>query len=157
MRATHRRLVAAFLPVLLGLGACGEDLPVVKIRDGKVTVDGKAVPVWPKMTVVAREGTAVLEIKDDEVFFQGVSFEGTARIVIPTMIGVTEANLGYLKQSFVFDEARETMQVSVGELRFTFTRDGEWVEFDGRRADLSGGAKRAVFTKDGGLEVSDQE
>ena len=47
--------------------------------------------------------------------------------------------------------------ISIGEHRCTLARGAEEVEFDGRRANLAGGAKRAVFTKLGGLEVSDRE
>ena len=47
-------------------------------------------------------------------------------------------------------------QVPVGELRFVVTWNGEEVEFDGRRALLADGPKRAVFTKDG-VEVNDRD
>ena len=168
MTTTHRRLgVMVSLSILLGLASCGE-------------VDYE----WPAMTLVAREGTAVLEIEDDEVLFEGVPFAGTVTIFpieILTVTGpgsIVRSWAGH-KLSYVFDD-RGTMEVSVsdydgesadffnsthtfggekveGELRFTVTGGGEEVEFDGRRARLADGAKRAVFTKDGGLEVSDLE
>ncbi len=114
------------------------------------------------MTLVAREGMAVLEIEDDEVLFEGVPFEGTVPIVTAPMgmstVGTAtkEWTVAGRKVSLVVDK-HGTMEVSVGELRFTVTRGGEEVEFGGRRARLAGGAKRAVFTKDGDIEISDRE
>ncbi len=146
MRATHRRLgFTVSLSILLGLASCGE-------------VDYE----WPAMTLVAREGMAVLEIEDDEVLFEGVPFAGTVPIVTtPTgMRAVDTATMEWTiagrKVSLVLDN-HGTMEVSVGELKFTVTRGGEEVEFGGRRANLAGGATRAVFTKDGGVEVSERE
>ncbi len=180
MRTTHGRLgVMASLPMLLGLGACGEN------ACGEVDYE------WPAMTLVAREGMAVLEIEDDEVLFEGVPFEGSVTIFPIKILTVTGPGSMILnsaghKLSYVFDD-RGTMEVSVGEpgsqvgtmeesdgvvtftatmggtevsdavIRFTVTARGEEVEFDGRRARLADGAKRVVFTKDGDIEVSDRE
>ena len=161
------------LPMLLGLGGCGDADHVhdTDAADGvmkwtaadgvmKWTLEGQD---WlPAMTLVAREGIAVLEIEDDEVLFEGVPFEGTVPIVTtPTgMRAVDTATMEWTiagrKVSLVLDN-HGTMEVSVGELRFTVTRGGEELEFDGRRARLADGAKRAVFTKDDDIEVSDRE
>jgi len=155
------------LSILLGLASC-------------VEVDYE----WPAMTLVAREGMAVLEIEDDEVLFEGVPFAGTVTIFpIETIIrflgpgSIVMSSAGH-RLSYVFDR-RGTMEVSVsdddggmtgmsftvtlggerveGELRFIITGGGEEVEFEGRRARLADGAKRIVFTKDGDIEVSDRE
>ena len=142
MRATHRRLgFTVSLSILLGLASCGE-------------VDYE----WPAMTLVAREGMAVLEIEDDEVLFEGVPFEGTVPIMMAgSGSGSMNWSLDGRPVSIAWDEPSGTMEISVGELRFTVTRNGEEVVFNGHRARLADGAKRAVFTQDGGVEVSDRE
>ena len=153
MKTTCARLcVVGSLSILLALASCGE-----AGDDGSITVDANDSP-WPPSTLVAREGMAVLEIEDDEVLFEGVPFEGTVPIVMASSgSGSMNWSMDGRQVSIVWDEPRGTMEISVGELRFTVTRNGEEVEFDGRRARLADGAKRAVFTKDGGVEVNDRE
>ena len=92
------------LPILLGFASCGEPSRPF---------------VGPEMTLVAREGVAVLEIDDDEVLFEGVPFAGTVRIFPIDMItmkgpGTILRSNGGRKLSYAFDD-RGTMIVSVGE------------------------------------------
>ena len=84
-------------------------------------------------------------------------FEGTAKFEKLWTDTTIEWNPADSNVSLVGDAPNGTIVISIEEHRCTLTQNAEAVEFDGRRADLSGGAKRAVFTKDGGLEVSDQE
>ena len=176
MRTTRGRLgVMGSLPMLLGLGACGE------AGNAHHTWD---MAVWHAATLGEREGVAVLKINDDEVLFEGVPFEGTVQFVPGSVAFVGSVTIGSSvagrRVFLVVDDPRGTVEVSVGgeprsvlilngeevefdgevplvELRFVVARGGEEVEFDGRRARLADGAKRAVFTKDGGVEVSDRE
>ena len=127
MTTTLRRLgVMVSLSILPGLASCGE----VDQHEVDRHYEGPAV------TLVAREGMAVLEIQDDEVLFEGLPFEGTVTIFpIETVTVTGPANIvkssAGRKLSYVFDD-RGTMEVSVSD------DDGGMADFSNFTVTLGG-------------------
>ena len=155
MKATRRRPgITVSLPMLLALGGCDD---ADQDHSWSVDVNAEDMFLLPAMTFSARDGIAVLAVNDDEVVFESVPYKGSATFTKALTNSDVETTVKEGNVSYSADASNETIVVSIGEHRCTLTRGAEAVEFDGRRADLAGGAKRAVFTKEGGLEVSDRE
>ena len=126
-------------------GACGVEQDVVDI-------DGRAILVERSVARVHHGG---------DVRFEGVPFEGTVPL-IEGFANLHTSGDGRIEKTVAgrivsLDYDGETMEVAVGELRFTLIRRGEELEFGGRRARLVDGAKRVVFATDGTVEVTDRE
>jgi len=153
-----RAPLAVLLMPALALVSCGDGDAV---QAGAPAHDVADSETWPSLRLTAHKDTAVLEIGDDEVVFAGVPFDRTVPISPVLLEEATSApveiRLGGLDVSIVYDADRDALLIDTGTLRFAVDRDDEELEYQGQRARLGGGAKRAVFPSTGGVQVMDLE